>query len=67
MSAKTLNQATTINEVGTEQPKAVEEQGDLDYHDENLINALSHLTKEEVMMYVKGKGKGKYNSWKGKG
>ena len=56
MSAKTLKQASTINEVGTEQPKSVEEQGDFDYHDENLINALSHLTKEQFMMYVIGKG-----------
>ena len=44
MSAKTLNQADTINEVGTEQPKAIEEQGDVEYCDENLINALSHMT-----------------------
>ncbi len=30
MSAKTLEQANTINEVGTEQPKAIEEQGDVE-------------------------------------
>jgi len=64
MSAKTLKQAGTINEVGTGQPKSVDEQGDFDYHDENLINALSHLTKEQLMMYGKGKGIGKDNSWK---
>ena len=68
MSAKTLEQANTINEVGTEQPKAVEEQGDVEYCDENLINALSHMTKkDQIIMYVRGKGKGKYNSYKGKG
>ena len=67
MSAKTLNQANIINEVGTEQPEAIEEQGDVEYCDENLINALSHMTKDQIIMYVRGKGKGKYNSWKGKG
>ena len=67
MSAETLKQGNTVNEVGNEQPRAVEEQGDIEYHDENLINALSHLAKEQFMMYVKGKGKGKYNSRKGKG
>ena len=67
MSAKTLKQANTVNEVGTEQPNAVDEQGDVEYNDENLIKALSHMTKEQIIMYVRGKGKGKYNSWKGKG
>ena len=66
-SAKTFKQANTVNEVGTEQLKSVDEQGDIDYNDENLINALSHMTKEQIIMYVRGKGKGKYNSWKGKG
>ena len=67
MSAKTLKQASTVNEVGTEQPKAVDEQGDIEYNDENLINALSHMTKEQIIMYARGKGKGKYNLWKGIG
>ncbi len=67
MSAKTLKQANTINEIGTEQPRTVEEQGDVEYCDENLINALSHMTKDQILMYVRGKGKGKYNSFKGKG
>ena len=67
MSAKTLKQANTINEVGGEQPKSIEEQGDGEYCDESLINALSHMTKDQIIMYVRGKGKGKYNSWKGKG
>ena len=66
MSAKTLNQANNINEVGTGQPKAVDEQGDIGY-DENIIYAFNHMTKEQIIAYVKGKGKGKYNSWKGKG
>ena len=30
MSAKTLKQANTVNEVGTEQPKSVDEQGDIE-------------------------------------
>ena len=50
-----------------EQPKATDEQGDIEYGDENLIAALSHLTKDQLLMYVRGKGKGKYNSFKGKG
>jgi hypothetical protein len=67
MSAKTLKQANGINELGMEQPKGADEQGDVDYNDENLINALSHMTKDQIIMYVRGKGKGKYNSAKGKG
>jgi hypothetical protein len=58
MSAKTLKQANNINGIGMELPKGVEEQGDVDYCDENLINALSHMTKEQIIMYVRGKGKG---------
>ena len=67
MSAKTLTQASNLNEVGTEQPRAVDEQGDTEPVDENLIYAFSHMTKDQIIMYMKGKGKGKYNSWKGKG
>ena len=67
MSAKTLKQTNSINEIGMEQPKAIEEQGDIEYGDVNLINALSHLTRDQLLMYVRGKGKGKYNSFKGKG
>ena len=67
MSAETLNQANTINEVGGEQPKSIDEQGDVYYCDQNLINALSHMTKDQTIMYVRGKGKGKYNSVNGKG
>ena len=67
MSAKTLKQASNINEVGTEQPRAVDEQGDTEPVDENLIYAFSHMTKDHIIMYMKGKGKGKYNPWKGKG
>ncbi len=67
MSAKTLKQANNINEVGTEQPKSIEEQGGVEYCDESPINALSHMTKDQIIMYVRGKGKGKYNSFKGKG
>ena len=63
MSAKTLKAANTINEVGMEQPKAIEEQDDVEYCDGNLINALSHMTKDQIIMYVRGKGKGKFNSW----
>jgi len=58
MSAKTLKQANTINEVGTEQPKSVDEQGNVEYCDQKLINALSHMTKDKIVMYMKGKGKG---------
>ena len=58
MSAKTLNQANTINEVGTEQPKSVDEQGDVEHSDENLINALNHMTKEQTIMHMKGKDNG---------
>ena len=64
MSAKTLKQANTINEVGGEQTKSIGEQGDVDYCDQNLINALSHMSKDQIIMYMKGKGKGKHNSWK---
>ncbi len=67
MSAKTLNQANAINEICIEQPRTVEEQGDIEYGDENLINALNHMTKDQIIMYVRGKGKGKCNSFKGKG
>ena len=69
MSAKTPKQANSVNEVGTEQPEPVDEQGDVEYSDENLVNALSHMTKDQILMYMKGKGKGKYNSnyRKGKG
>ena len=67
MSAKTLKQANNINEIGMEQPKAVDEQGDVEYCDQTLINALNHMTKDQIIMYMKGKGKGKYNSYKGKG
>ena len=67
MSNKTLKQANTINEVGGEQPKSIDEQGDVDYSDQNLINALNHMSKDQLIMYVRGKGKGKHNSWKGKG
>ena len=67
MSANTLKNAKNLNEIYLEQPKAVDEQGDIEYGDDNLINALSHLTKDQLLMYVRGKGKGKYNSWKGKG
>ncbi len=35
MSNKTLKQANTINEVGGEQPKSIDEQGDVDYSDIN--------------------------------
>ena len=71
MSAKTIKPANTINEVGAEQPGAIEEQGN-DTCNENLINAISHLyqhqyTKDEILMYVRGKSKGKYGSAKGKG
>ena len=45
-----MKQANTINEVGAEQPRAVDEQGDIEYIDENLINALSHMTKEQIIM-----------------
>ena len=65
MSAKTLKQANTINEVGGEQPKSIDEQGDVDYCGQNLINALSHMPKDQIIMYMKGKGK--HNSWKGTG
>ena len=58
MSAKTLEQANTINEVGVEQPKSIEEQGDVDYCDQNLISALSHMTKDQIIMYMKGQGQG---------
>ena len=58
MSAKTLKQANNINEIGTEQPYIIEEQGDAEYCDEHLINALSHMTKDQIIMYVRGKGKG---------
>ncbi len=69
LSSKTLKQANTINEVGGEQPKSIDEQGDVDYSDLNLINALSQMPKDHwdlVLMYMKGKGKGKHNSQKGK-
>ncbi len=41
MSAKTLKQANSIKEIGTEQPRSIEEQGDVEYCDENLINATT--------------------------
>ena len=52
MSAKALDQANTINEVGTEQPKAVDEQGDVEHCDENLIYALNHMTKDQIILYM---------------
>ena len=63
--SKTLNQANTINEVGGGQPKSIDEQGDVDYCDHNLTNALNHMPKGQIIMYMKGKGK--HNSWKGTG
>ncbi len=44
MSANTLKQANNIHEVGTELPTASEKQEDVDYCDEKLSNALSHIT-----------------------
>ena len=83
MSAKTLKQASNINEVGNGQPTAVDQQGDVEQGDANLIYALrlqaqgytedqvimymKGYTEDQVIMYTKGKGKGKYNPWKGKG
>ena len=47
-------------------PVIVDEQGDIGYG-EHIIYAFNHMTKEQIIAYVKGKGKGKYNSWKRKG
>ena len=58
MSAKTLKQANTIIEVGTEQPQSVDEQGDIEHVDENLIYAFSHMTKDQIIMHMKGQGQG---------
>ena len=67
MSAQPLKRANRINDIDAEQPKAVDEQGDVEYCDQNLINTLNHMTRDQIIMYMKGKGKGKYNSWKGNG
>jgi hypothetical protein len=56
LSTKTLKQANTINEVGGEQPKPIDEQADVDYCDHNLINALNHMSKDQIIMYMKGQG-----------
>ena len=59
LSAKTLKH-NPLNEVTTEQPAPVEEKKDAGT--DSFQNTMGHF-----IMYMKGKGKGKFNSWKGIG